>query len=58
MGGSYAQVGKPGVKGTGTPEGVPRTAAITKLPTQKAVNDEGALLRNSSGYQARSLNVQ
>jgi hypothetical protein len=47
MGDSCAQGGKPGIKETGTPEGVPRTAAITHAAgIKKAPADVmGALLR-------------
>lgn len=47
MGDSCAQGGKPGIKETGTPEDVPRTAAITHAAdTKKAPADVvGALLR-------------
>lgn len=47
MGDSCAQGGKPGIKETGTPEGVPRTAAITHACWQKksAGKRDGALLR-------------
>ena len=47
MGDSCAQGGKPGIKETGTPEDVPRTAAITyAADTKKAPADViGALLR-------------
>ena len=47
MGDSCAQGGKPGIKETGTPEDVPRTAAITHAAgIKKAPADVmGALLR-------------
>ncbi|MNY17391.1 hypothetical protein D3C86_1507090 [compost metagenome] len=47
MGDSCAQGGKPGIKETGTPEDVPRTAAITHAAgIEKAPADVmGALLR-------------
>ena len=47
MGDSCARGGKPGIKETGTPEDVPRTAAITHAAdTKKAPTDVmGALLR-------------
>ena len=47
MGDSCARGGKPGIKETGTPEDVPRTAAITHAAdTKKAAADVmGALLR-------------
>lgn len=47
MGDSCARGGKPGIKETGTPEDVPRTAAITHAAdTKKAPADVmGALLR-------------
>jgi len=37
MGDSCAQGGKPGIKETGTPEGVPRTAAITHAAGKKGL---------------------
>ncbi len=51
MGGSCAQVGKPGVKESGTPEDVPRTAAITQNCGHKKTpaNLMGALLRSTLG---------
>jgi len=60
MGGSCAQVGKPGTRETGTPEGVPRTAAMTQDCSRKNVCSlDWALLRSgSTGFQARSLNGQ
>jgi hypothetical protein len=47
MGDSCAQGGKPGIKETGTPEDVPRTAAITHAAGIKKAPDDvsGALLR-------------
>lgn len=47
MGDSCAQGGKPGIKETGTPEGVPRTAAITHAAGIKKAPEDvmGALLR-------------
>ncbi|MNV55474.1 hypothetical protein D3C71_1477080 [compost metagenome] len=51
MGGSCAQVGKPGVKESGTPEDVPRTAAITQNYGRKKTPAirMGALLRLTLG---------
>ena len=59
-GGSCTQGGKPGTKETGTPEGVPRTAAITRDRRHKNawVRDEGAVALVSPGYHTRSLNGQ
>jgi len=62
MGGSYARAEKPEIQEPGRPEGLPRTAAITRKCRHKktpTVVIMGACAPVSySGSQARSLNWQ
>jgi len=62
MGGSYAQADKPEIQEPGRPEGLPRTAAITRnCRHEKAPTNVGwgaGAPVSYAGYQARSLNWQ
>ena len=57
MGGGCAQVGRPGIKEPGAPEGAPRTAPMTGNSRHKKVLtvERDAVRLDYPGYQTRSL---